>query len=431
MPCREPMAVTNARGVWILVFLLGALPLHPAGIDLEQTRQLLLTGQYEKCVEECEDAIGDDLRGEEWILLLAQAQLALGRSPDAARLLVDALDLNRASIRLRLMAYEALRASGDPEGANDRLLEINELGAARIWSYRDPANLTTLGRAALLFGADPRMVLDRFFDAARKADPDRRDAWLAAGELGLDKHDYELAGRLFSEAITRFPDDPDMHFGVARAFAPSDVARTRLALEAALRVNPRHAPTLLLLADRAIDAEDYPAARDLLGQVLAINPVHPEAWAYHAVLHHLENDPQAEAEARAKALERWSTNPAVDHLIGRKLSQNYRFREGAAQQLQALRFDPGFLPAQKQLAQDLLRLGETEEGWRLAHGIHERDPYDVTAFNLVTLHDTLAEFETLTRGQLVVRMHRREAALIRRSRPGTARSRQPPPGREI
>jgi tetratricopeptide (TPR) repeat protein len=411
MPCREPVAITNTRGAWILLVLLGALPLQSVGIDLEQTRQLLLTGHYEECLRECQEAIGDDLRGEEWILLLAQAQMAIGRQVDAARILVDSLDQNRASIRLRLMAYDALRASGNPSAAQDRLLEINELGSARIWSYRDPANLTALGRAALLLGAEPRLVLERFFDAARKADPSRRDAWLAAGELALAKHDYELAGRLYSEAVTRFPNDPDMHFGLASAFAPSDAARTRAALETTLRINPRHVPALLLLADRAVDAEDYPTARERLGQVLAVNPLHPEAWAYHAVLHHLETDPEAEAKARTQALQPWSTNPAVDHLIGRKLSQNYRFREGAAHQRQALEFDPHYLPAKRQLAQDLLRLGKTDEGWRLAHQIHERDPYDVTAFNLVTLHDTLAAFDTLTRGQLVVRMSRGEAAL--------------------
>jgi tetratricopeptide (TPR) repeat protein len=411
MPCRERLSVTRMRGAWVLVFLLGGLPLHSAGIDLEQTRQLLFTGQYEECVRECQEVIGDDLRGEEWILLLAQAKMALGRYPEAAQKLVDALEYNRASIRLRLMAYEALRASGNPESAQERLLEINELAAARIWSYRDAANLTALGRAACLFGADAKRVMDRFFDPARAADSGRPDAWLASGQLALDKQDYELAGRLFSEAVERFPDHPDVHFGLAQAFAPSDAARTRSALEAALRVNPHHAPSLLMLADRAVDAERYDAARELLAQVQTVNPVHPEAWAYHAVLHHLENNPQREKEARAKALQPWAANPAVDHLIGRKLSQNYRFREGAAHQRQALAFDPDYLPAKKQLAQDLLRWGHADQGWELAHRVHERDPYDVTAYNLVTLHDTLAGFETLTRGMLVVRMSPREAAL--------------------
>ena len=53
----------------------------------------------------------------------------------------------------------------------------------------------------------------------------------------------------------------------------------------------------------------------------------------------------------------WAVNPEVDHLIGRKLSQKYRFAEGAEYQRQALKSDPQYLPAKIQLAQDLLRLG--------------------------------------------------------------------------
>ena len=61
-----------------------------------------------------------------------------------------------------------------------------------------------------------------------------------------------------------------------------------------------------------------------------------------------------------------STNPEVDFLIGRELSQKYRFREGAGYQEQSLRLDPDYLPAKSQLAQDRLRLGQEEQGWELA-----------------------------------------------------------------
>ena len=107
----------------------------------------------------------------------------------------------------------------------------------------------------------------------------------------------------------------------------------------------------------------------------------------------------------------WDSNPAVDHLIGRKLSQNYRFKEGAQHQRQALSFDPTFFPARLQLAQDLLRLGEDQEGWELAREVQEHDAYDVTAYNLSTLHDTLAKFATLTNEHFIVRMSPHEAAL--------------------
>jgi len=70
-----------------------------------------------------------------------------------------------------------------------------------------------------------------------------------------------------------------------------------------------------------------------------------------------------------------------------------------------------FLPAKIQLAQDLLRLGEEAEGWRLAGEVHQQDGYDVTAFNLVTLRDKLAGFTTLTNRDFRVRMERKEAAL--------------------
>jgi Tfp pilus assembly protein PilF len=176
------------------------------------------------------------------------------------------------------------------------------------------------------------------------------------------------------------------------------------AVEAALKKNPRHIPSLLLLADHRIDAESYPEAEKLLAQVVEINPVQPDAWAFRAVLAHLRNDRAAEQSARATALSGWPTNPRVDWLIGQKLSQKYRFAEGAARQEQALMFDITYLPAQSQLANDLLRLGNEADGWKLAEAVHQRDAYDVEAYNLATLKDTMAKYGTLTTDDFVIRM---------------------------
>ena len=79
-------------------------------------------------------------------------------------------------------------------------------------------------------------------------------------------------------------------------------------------------------------------------------------------------------------------------MIGRKLSQKYRFAEGAAYQRRALKFDPEFVPAKNQLAQDLLapRCADAE-GWQLAEEVNRDDPYDVVAYNLTTLKDNPGE----------------------------------------
>src|SRR5207247_2581358 len=94
-----------------------------------------------------------------------------------------------------------------------------------------------------------------------------------------------------------------------------------------------------------------------------------------------------------------------------RLRRNYRCGEGSAYQRRALRCDVGCVPAKIQLAQDLLRLGQEDEGWQRGDEVHQRDGYDVTAYNLVTLRETLAKFQTVTNHDFVVRMSRREAAI--------------------
>ena len=166
--------------------------------------------------------------------------------------------------------------------------------------------------------------------------------------------------------------------------------------------------------DNHIDAELYDEAEKVIQQVLDINPVHPEAWAYRAILAHLRGDEAGEKKARDKALSTWPQNPQVDYLIGRKLSQKYRFAEGAQYQRQAMAFDKLFLPAQLQLSQDLLRLGEEDEGWQRAELVFDADQYNVVAHNLVRLQANLTKFRTLQNDDFVVRMDAHEAAIYGR-----------------
>ncbi len=183
------------------------------------------------------------------------------------------------------------------------------------------------------------------------------------------------------------------------------------AIQAALAVNPQHVPTLLLLADHLIDAEQYDEAEKQLALALSVNPHQPEALAYRAVLAELRNDTNAASQFRADALKFYRRNPQVDYLIGLKLSQKYRFAEGAAAQRRALDFEPNYLPAQRQLAEDLLRLGQDDAGWALAESVHSNDQYDVTAYNLSVLHDEMDKFATLTNDHFIVHMSQHEAGL--------------------
>ena len=209
--------------------------------------------------------------------------------------------------------------------------------------------------------------------------------------------------------MKKFPEDADAWYGLARAYAPSDADAMKAALEKVFAFNERHVGGWLLVAENQIDAENYPEAEKALATALKTNPNRPEAHALRAVLANLCADQKGEAAALAAARKFWRENPAVPQLVGRKLSQKYRFAEGAALQREALKYDPQYLPAKAQLAQDLLRLGKNDEGWKLADEVQQADPYDVVAFNLTTLRDALAKFRTLTSEHFAVRMDPREA----------------------
>jgi len=400
--------MANFQSVLFSILLLLLLP-SPARADLASCAERLLKGDYAGCIEESAAAIDDGQFSEQWRLLKINAHLAVGELDDAKATLDTALLRFHSSIKLRLLGHEIHTALGEADRAKFMLEQINALVSARPWWYSDAPDLVAQGRAALLMDADPRQVLELIYDKARKDAPGLRDTWLAPGELALSKHDYAEAGRLFTDAAKRFPSDPDVWFGVARAFAPSDGAKTTAALEKTLTLNPNHTAALLMQADNLIDGENLREAEALLAKVLEINPGHPTAWSYSALLSHLENDITGEALSRSRALKHWKTNPAVDHLIGKKLSQKYRFAEGAQHQRNALSLDADYLPAKAQLAQDLLRLGQVDEGWKLAREVLEKDAYDVVAFNLVTLQDNIATFRTLEDKYFIVRMEAREA----------------------
>jgi len=381
------------------------------GADIDDARQLFLTGNYTEAARISEIECKDKDYSEQWPLLLVESLNAIGRYEAAYAVLTNRLARESRSIRLRWVGREVCRATGRPVEGDKLLEEIVNLVASRPYAYRDVADIVVFGRALLALGTDPKLVLDRVYEVAKKTEPGAREPYLAIGELALEKHDFALAARVFQEGLSKHKKDAEFHYGLARAYEPSDSALMVSALESALSYNSNHVSSILLLADRAIDAEDYEGATRLIRRVHGINSAHAEAWAYMAVIGRLNNRRELEQEALGKALALWPTNPRVPYLVGRKLSQKYRFAEGAQFQRRAIEFDDRFLPAKAQLAEDLLRLGEEEEGWRLAEQVHEKDGYDVTALNLVTLRDTLSGFAILTNSHFVVRMPKEESAV--------------------
>jgi tetratricopeptide (TPR) repeat protein len=400
--------------ITVFALLVGVFiaPVSPAfGDELEDATKAFRVGDYDLAYKTAAKGIEADPQRESLYRIEAESLLTLGRYDLALSRLDRALARFPASLRLRLLSREANLFTNNSKAADTRLQQIGALVTSRVALTRTGDTLVAIGEAALMLGVDPRLVMENFFKRAQRETSPVRESFLAMGRLALRKRDRALASRTFQDGLKLFPDDPDLWHGLAASFLDGD--RTKLVEYAdhAIAVNPHHLPTRLLLAEHLIDAEDYTGAATQLDKVLAVNRRHPDALALRAVLAHLNNNEVAAAGFRADALAHWRDNPHVDHLIGRKLSQKYRFTEGAAAQRRALQTDPHYQSARIQLAQDLLRLGRDDEGWPLVAEVHAADAYDVTAYNLVTLRDELAGFTTLTSPHFRLRMGSNEARI--------------------
>lgn len=376
-----------------------------------QAWALVVQGQYEDAAEFSERfsefRLGDPQVAVAWL----DALMTLGRYEEAAALAGRAAEAFEGYIPVQVRAIAVLRETGHAEQSAAHLEVLDALAKEANPKTLDAVELVALGRAALLLGAEPKLVLERFYQPARKLEEEGWQATVATAELAIAKGDYALASRVLTEARTRVGPLPDLLYLQALAQSPSDREAAGRFLDEALQGNPRHLPALRLQARHAIDFEDYEDARGLLAKVRETNPRDPLAWTFEAAIARLLDQRERSEEARARALEPWPGNPEVDYWIGRKLAERRRFAEGVAFLRQALERDPRHLPTRKALGQNLLRLGEEEAGWALVREVAEADPYDVEIYNLMLLHDELQDFETLASERFAVRMRPDEAAV--------------------
>lgn len=409
MKCRSIIAVA------IAACLIAGVMFAPTRLHAQTPEILFQTGDYEAAAVAAGAEVDRGVWNEKWSRLLMQTQLVQGQYAAALETYETAIRRYSNSLALRLLAREALLGLGQQERADAEADEIFEILQRPAGRFATSDNLVAAGRYFVLRREDARQILQFFYDRVRTSEPGHVEAAIATAELALMKGDYQVAAKTLAEAKKLDAGDPRIDYLLWKAFAPSDPTKANAALQQALDRNPRLVPALLAMAEMAIDRERYDDAQSLITKVLEVNLHQSEAWSLLAVIAHLRGQPEIEKLMRAAALSTWPQNPEVDHTIGRKLSQNYRFAEGAQYQRQALTFDPAHPEANFQLAEDLLRLGYDDVGWELAKSVATTDPYNVVAYNLVTLYDRLQKFATISGDGIVVRMDPKEAAIYGQS----------------
>lgn len=418
---REMKAISRfdpMRPLLAFLLVLSSFAAQAQQIDLEKifeernlgpVAELLAQGDYELVARVGESAMEKGLKAPEWRILRLKALIEMGQIETALDETRKALVLFPEHFELLMLRHDAASMVGKMDVAADALTKLNEAARKKVAKDRSALEMVALGRAALVLKADAQKVISQYFKVAQGKDAKLEAAYLAEGNLALEKDDAKRAADVFRAGLKAHGETAALRLGLAKAFATSDREKAVDNLEKALALNPHLHAAHLLRAELLIGGEKFVEAEAAVQQVLDIDEHHPVAWALRAVVAHLfQADEKKMDKARAEALQRWSKNPEVDLVIGRCLSRAYRFAESAVHQRTALEFDASYLPAKVQLCYDLLRLGEEEEAWKLAAAIRQEDGYNIQAHNLGLLEQEMGVYITQSFPDFTLRMPKRD-----------------------
>ena len=244
---------------------------------------------------------------------------------------------------------------------------------------------------------------------AAPEDPAIQTAW---GDLFLDKYNKADAVQSYGDALKLDEEWVPAQVGLARALVDENPPAARSAVDRALEIDPENVAAHLFIAGQELGDRNDDGARAALDEALRINPGSLEARSLAAAMAYLDDRiPEFEAEV-ARALEINPVYGDVYRIAGSHAARAYRFDEAVALVRRAIEIDPGNSRAHAELGMHLLRTGDEPAARAALERSFADDPFDVITYNLLEMMDTLDEFETFERGDLIVRLHPSEAPIL-------------------
>jgi cellulose synthase operon protein C len=239
--------------------------------------------------------------------------------------------------------------------------------------------------------------------------PELQTAW---GDLFLEKENLPEAVKSYRAALVGDRRNPGALVGLARALAEENGQSARDLIARALTVNPNYVAAHLALADLALDEDRRDEAAGAVKSALAVNPSSLQALSLQAAMAFLDDRTGDFDALVARVLAINAHFGDVYRLAAAQAARHYRFEDAVALNRKALTIDPGNVRAAADLGTDLLRTGDETSARALLDRVFKADPYDVVAYNLLGLLDTLEAFQTSQSELVTLRLHPDEAPVI-------------------
>jgi tetratricopeptide (TPR) repeat protein len=340
------------------------------------------------------------------VVVLSQLAMATGRYRDAQAMLEPLASREaggEAALELALL-YRIIGRDGDAvplltavfrraASTSDSGLLLR--GARAAHALGRPRDANVLYREAERAGADPAAV---------------QTSW---GSLFLEKYNKPEALKSFQAALQADSQWAPAHAGLARVLEDEDPPAAAASAARAIEIDPGLAEPHLLLASLHLDEDRVEKAKEEIDKVLAINPSHLEAHSLLAGIAYVRDDRATFDREVSTVLE---INPAygeVYRIAGEQAASHYRFDEAVTLAEKGLALDPADAQAAADLGMHLMRTGNESGARRALDRAFRADPFDVVTYNLLSLLDTLDQFVTVQEGDLIFKMHRDEAPVLR------------------
>ncbi len=297
----------------------------------------------------------------------------------------------------------ALRHHGDAKAflCYQRLIETS----------RDPAL-----QAEGFWGIGDYNSANQLFQALIKARPKDAAARVRWGRMYLDHwngdvKDLPTAQGLFSEALDIDKNNADAMLGMAMVASDSFDSKAAEMAHRALEVNPKLVEAEELLAKIALEDNDEDKARAEAMKALEISPEALDAMAILASIDWL--DDKKSTPWMAKVLK---INPAYGEayaLAAHFFDINRQYDDEMWAYRKAIELKPDLWSARSSLGVALMRTGHDDEAQKMLEASYNAGFQSSETVNTLRLLDTYKNFDTFTTDTTIVRLGKKESALLR------------------